>query len=73
MKHVAPETGPASSGISQAAKHQNTTTVPPMSPRAASTIGTGAMSTMLAPATTEIASAPIDTQYVGSNCAGVIP
>src|SRR5699024_2878997 len=39
----------------------------------ASTIGVDSMSTMLAPATTAIASAPMDTQYGGSTCWGVRP
>jgi len=41
---------------------QNSTEVPPIRPRVAATIGASAISTMLAPATTVIAVAPIATQ-----------
>ena len=59
--------------MSHAAKHQKITTVALTSDREASIIGVDGMSAMPAPATTEMASAPIATQYGGSNCSGVTP
>ncbi len=64
---------PTNIGISQTQKLQNTTTVPAIRLRVASTIGVDCMATMLVPATTAIAIAPIATQYGGSNSRGVMP
>ena len=52
----------AETGISHVAKHQNTTDAPATRPRTASAIGAVSISTIRAPATTVIATAPIATQ-----------
>lgn len=49
-------------GISQVAKDQQTTESPATKPRVALTIGASSNSTIRAPATTEIAIAPMATQ-----------
>ena len=56
--------------MSHVAKAQKTTDNPAISPRVASTIGAESISTIRAPATTVIATAPIDTQYGGSKSLG---
>ena len=60
-----------STGISHVAKHHSTTARPATSPRVTSTMGALSISTINAPATTEMAREPMATQYGGSIFSGV--